>query len=365
MDQSSKKSGESQEKPQLCFVGHMVGRHAGHVTTQGQILCDLFRVAGYQVVCVSARLKRLERLVDVVSTLLRRARNIEIQVIEVYGGASFILEDVASWLGRLFGHRVVLWVHGGAMGEFMARHPRWTRRVFNRADAIIVPSEFLARILDRHGFHVRVIPNVIDLPTYNYRHRQTVRPHLFWMRQFHPIWNPMMALRTLARLRLTTPQATLVMAGPDRGFESDVREMAKELGVSDAVRFSGFLDMQGKIREGEAADIYINTNRIDNMPVAVLEACAMGLPVVSTNVGGLPDLLADGETALLVPDDNDEAMAAAISSLLGGVGLAARLSANGRQLAERSSWEQVRPQWERIFGDLLGRSSSRGRNGRI
>ena len=101
------------------------------------------------------------------------------------------------------------------------------------------------------------------------------------------------------------------------------------------------------------------------MPVAVLEACAMGLPVVSTNVGGLPDLLAHGETALLVPDDNDEAMAAAISSLLGGVGLAARLSANGRQLAERSSWEQVRPQWERIFGDLLGRSSSQGRNGRI
>jgi len=112
------------------------------------------------------------------------------------------------------------------------------------------------------------------------------------------------------------------------------------------------------VREGHAADIFINTNRIDNMPVAVVEACAMGLPVVATAVGGVPDLLKDGETGLLVPDDDDKMMAEAIKRLLDDAELAGRLSANGRLLAERSSWEQVRPRWEELFADLTARRAS-------
>ena len=107
------------------------------------------------------------------------------------------------------------------------------------------------------------------------------------------------------------------------------------------------------MREGDAADIYINTNRIDNMPVAVLEACAMGLPVVSTDVGGIPDLLTHGETGLLVPDDDDDAMARAVQSLLTNSELAGRISHSGRKLAESSAWERVRLLWEELFADLM------------
>ena len=100
----------------------------------------------------------------------------------------------------------------------------------------------------------------------------------------------------------------------------------------------------GKRREGNAADIFINTNRIDNMPVAVLEAGATGLPVVATAVGGVPDLLVDGRDAVLVSDDDDAAMADAILRLLRDPELAGRLSRNGRLLASRSAWESVRVQ---------------------
>ena len=105
--------------------------------------------------------------------------------------------------------------------------------------------------------------------------------------------------------------------------------------------------------------MFLNTNRIDNMPVAVVEACAMGLPVVAANVGGIPDLLTDEETGLLVADDDDEAMAEAIERLIRDEDLAGRLSANGQQLAARSSWEQVRPQWEKVFAELTTPSRSR------
>ena len=348
-----KESRSIKGQPRLCFVGSLVGRNPGHVTTQGEILSDLFKAAGYPVLSVSAHPRRIARLADTVETIVEKREQIDILVIDIYGGRSFVVEDIASWLGRRLGKRVVMMLHGGAMPEFMARHPRWSRRVLSRADALVVPSAFLSKAVAAHGFVARVIPNVIDLAAYPYRHRKEVRPRLFWMRQFHPIWNPHMAVRMLARLHATEPEATLVMAGPDRGYQNEVKRAAKEMGVEGRIRFAGFLDMQGKMREGEAADIFLNTNRIDNMPVAVVEACAMGLPVVASKVGGIPDLLIHGETGLLVPDDDDEAMAEAVSRLLHEPGLASRLSANGRQLAQRSSWEQVRPQWEAIFTELM------------
>jgi len=93
------------------------------------------------------------------------------------------------------------------------------------------------------------------------------------------------------------------------------------------------------------------------MPVGIVEACAMGLPVVATSVGGIRDLLTDEETGLLVPDGDVEAMTEAVLRLLHQPGLAKRLSENGRRLAEKSSWTSVLPQWERVFEEAIKRKS--------
>jgi glycosyltransferase involved in cell wall biosynthesis len=333
----------------------MVGRNPGYVTTQGLILAEHFaRDTEHSVLITSSNTNRYLRLAEMVSTLLRNRRSIDIQCLEVYSGRSFVVEDVASWIGKRLGQRIVMVLHGGALPEFMARFPRWTKRVLARADRLVAPSRFLARAAERYGFQVQVIPNIVDVNAYPFRHRRELSPRLFWMRSFHPIWNPEMAVRVLASLREKVPEATLVMAGQDKGMQLQVKRLTESLGLNGQVRFPGFLDMQAKIHEGSVADIFINTNRIDNMPVAVVEACAMGLPVVSTAVGGIPDLLTDGETGLLVPDDDDQAMVRAIHHLLKDPDLAGRLSMSGRRLAEQSSWEHVRPQWEGVFTQLIG-----------
>jgi glycosyltransferase involved in cell wall biosynthesis len=333
----------------------MVGRHPGRVITQSLVLSDLFKDSSYSVIAVSDLLNRYLRLADIAGTLITQHNKYDIILLDVFGGPSFVIEDIASRIGRQFGKKVVMFLRGGAMPEFMARYPRWTRRVLSRADVILAPSPFLARAITPYGFQAQVIPNVIDLSAYPYRHRQELKPRLFWMRSFHPIWNPAMAVRVLARVKATIPDATLVMAGEDKGIVQEVRQLAKNLGVAGSVRFAGFLDMAGKKREGDLAEIYLNTNRVDNMPVSVVEAGAMGIPVVTTNVGGIPDLLDHGENALFVSDEDDEAMAQAILSLLNDPDLAGRLSAGGRRLAERSSWEQILPQWEQVFIDIMAR----------
>lgn len=331
----------------------MVGRHPGYVTTQGEILADALGRHGYTVHTASGATNRYRRLVEIAATVVRRRRATDVLLVQTFSGPSFVVEDVASRLGRLCGVRIVFHLHGGAMPQFMRRFPRWTRRVLGRGDALVVPSAFLAEAVAEHGFAARVIPNIVDLAPYPYRHRTHLQPRLFWMRAFHPLYHPELALHVLARVRAVHPDATLVMAGQEKGLGEAVRAEARRLKLSEAVRFAGFLDHAGKVREGDAADVFLNTNRVDNAPVSVIEAAAMGLPIVATDVGGLRHLVRDGDTALLVPEGDADAMAAAVLRLLAEPALAARLSANGRALADASVWAAVAPHWDDLLGALL------------
>lgn len=346
----------------LMVVGPMVGRHPGYVTTQGEVLAGLLDHAGYEVCAVSSSANRYARLVDIVATLLRRGRRTDVLLLQTFGGPSFVVEDVASALGRAFGCRVVLHLHGGALPEFFARYPRWTRRVLRRAHAMVAPSRFLADAVVPYGHHARIIPNVISLSDYPFTRRQRVRPRLFWMRTFHPLYNPFMALRVLERVKRVYPDAKLTMGGQDKGLLDPVRAEAERMGLGASLELCGFVDQEGKRRVGEGgesgADIYINTNHVDNTPVAVIEAAALGLPIVATRVGGVEHLLSDGETGLLVADDDDAAMAAAVLRLVEEPPLAERLSVNGRAMAEASAWESVHAGWRDLFGEL---ASSAGR----
>lgn len=331
----------------------MLGRNSGYVTTQGQIMAELFLREGYPVYSVSSRLNRLLRLADIIQTVISRRRITDILVIEVYSGLSFIMADVVSLLGKFLMIPTVGVLHGGNLPQFTKRFPRWTSRVLRRFDKLVSPSAFLANETEKYGFWTTVIPNVVDLDAYAFKLRQKVEPKLIWMRAFHSIYNPEMALRTFANVCHDHPEATMVMAGVDKGLEGSIKSLARELGLEHAVRFPGFLDHKAKCKEFEKADIYLNTNRIDNMPVTVIEASAMGLAVVATNVGGLPDIIANGENGILVQDDNVHEMAIAVNRLLNDPALARRISENGRLLAENSAWTSVRKRWEKLFAEIL------------
>jgi glycosyltransferase involved in cell wall biosynthesis len=144
------------------------------------------------------------------------------------------------------------------------------------------------------------------------------------------------------------------MAGQDGGMLQATKEYASKKGVQDLMRFAGFLDQNGKQIQFSMHDIFLNTNRIDNMPISVIEAAAFGLPIVATEVGGIPYLLTHGENALLVPDDDPEAMSKEVLRLLEEPGLAEQLSGNGRKLAEGFDWSHIIPLWEAAFHEVAG-----------
>jgi glycosyltransferase involved in cell wall biosynthesis len=350
------------KRMQICFVGNMLGRNTGYVTTQGQIVADLLADDGYQICCVSSKINRAARLLEIVRTLVKNNRSFDAVVLEVYSGLSFIIAETVSFLCRVFQIPLVMILHGGNLPEFAEQHPRRTKRVLKRAAFLAAPSAFLAEKIGAHGFEIRVIPNVVNLENYPFRERRAIKPRLVWMRAFHEIYNPQMAVEVLAELRRSVPEATLTMAGRDKGLENEIKQTAREMNLSGAIRFAGFLNEKAKIKEFAEADIYINTNRVDNMPVSVVEACAFGLPVVATKVGGLPYLITDGENGLLVGSENAGEMAAAIKSLLDNPELAGKISRGGRLLAGSSAWSAVRLDWEKLFAEIFESKTRRKKN---
>lgn len=331
----------------------MLGKNPGWVTSQGEILSALFQEAGYFTRLTSPHPGRLRRLLDTVITLLSWHNQVDILILMVFSGPAFVMADISSRLARLIGRPLIIWLHGGNLPAFSNQHPQWVRSVLRRANAIVSPSAYLAAHFTHWGFDVRVIPNVLEIAHYPYRHRNSIEPRLLWMRTFEDLYHPEMAVEALYNLRQTHPHARLTMAGQEKGSQAAVKSLVKARGLQEHVRFPGFLSMQGKQHEFQTHDIFLNTNRVDNMPVSIIEAAAFGLPVVTTEVGGIPYLLSHEKTALLVPNENSEAMADAVRKLLDRPSLAACLSTNGRALAEQSSWTIVRTQWEQLLERLL------------
>ncbi len=336
-------------QPRLLLAGPMLGRNQGWVTTQGEILADLFENAGYAVMTTSSIPGRVARLVDTIRSLIAWRKQYDLVFLNVFSGPAFGMAEITSALAKLLNKPLVMVLRGGNLPEFALAHGDWIKRVLSRADRIVAPSTFLAEFAHNMGLDVTVIPNVLRLEEYPFRLREGVQPKILWMRTFHEIYHPEMAIEVLDRIRQSLPDATLTMAGQEKGLLNAVRDLAHEKGLDASVRFAGFLDLEAKRREFSAHDIFINTNRVDNSPVSVLEAAAFGLPVVATRVGGVPYLLEHEQTGLLVEDSDVPAMSAEVLRLLREPGLAEKLSRNGRVLAESCSWEKVKPAWEEIF----------------
>ncbi len=142
--------------------------------------------------------------------------------------------------------------------------------------------------------------------------------------------------------RLPGVHAVLVGADLERGgaYERALRHRAEELGVADRVVFAGYRDDAERVVA--AADVFALPSWTEGLPLVVLEAMALGRPVVATAVGGTPELVSDGETGLLVPPRDVEALTAALRRVLADEVLQQRLGEAGkRRVAERFSSEAM------------------------
>ena len=144
------------------------------------------------------------------------------------------------------------------------------------------------------------------------------------------------------------------MVGPDKdGSLQKVIDLAKELEVSDSLKITGRLSKDEWIKCSEDYDIFINTTDYDNHPVSVIEAMALGLPVVSTHVGGIPYLIEDNTDGLLVPPDNAGKFTEQIDRLIADKNLVLSLTQNARSKVNDFDWEILKHKWFNLLDPLI------------
>ena len=168
------------------------------------------------------------------------------------------------------------------------------------------------------------------------------------MRSFSEIYNPELAVSVLHELRKRGNDATLCMVGPDTdGSLSKVKALVANLNVT--VTFTGKLTKAAWIELSKDYNVFINTTNFDNTPISVIEAMALGIPVVSTNVGGMPYLIDNGVDGILVSPNDKEAMADAIAALFSNVSRTESLVFKARKKAESFDWGKVGVLWEGLL----------------
>jgi glycosyltransferase involved in cell wall biosynthesis len=184
----------------------------------------------------------------------------------------------------------------------------------------------------------RVVLNGVDLERFA-RPREPVPGRVVGLGRLAPQKRPDLAVRAMSEVRVEHPRAMLHLAG-DGPARREIEQLVSELSLGGVVRLLGrHADVPELLSE---ATCLVLTSDYESCPYTVLEAMAAGVPVVATSVGGVPELVEDGVSGLLVPPGRPEPIAAAISTLLADPELALRLGSAGQARArERFSLQRM------------------------
>ncbi len=334
----------------VLFIGAFPSPESGHRGVCEDLALRLSS-RGWDVLVASSLEGRIQRIADICRTAWQRRREYAVAHIDVYSGPAFAWAEMAASVVCRAGRPYVLTLRGGNLPSFARRWPGRVRRLFARAAAITAPSPYLSEQMCGYRGDIRLLPNPVNTREYEFLLRSEPAPRLIWLRAFHRIYNPGLAVDVAARLLAEHPNVQLVMVGRDKGDGSlqAVQERATMLGLNQRLTLPGGVPKSAVPRWLNRGDIFLNTADIDNTPVSVIEAMTCGLCVVSTNAGGMPYLVEHEREGLLVPPGDAEAMAEAAHRLLADPGLAERLSRGARVRAEQYDWPRILPQWEALL----------------
>lgn len=314
-------------------------------------LSELLIDVGYKIIVYSNKRNKLIRLIEMIKgVILHRKSNY--LLIDTYSTLNFYFALVISQLARILRIKYIPILHGGNLPKRLSKNPFLSDLIFKNSRINIAPSNYLLKEFQRNGYKVKQIPNSLELNKYNFKKRTVLKPKILWVRAFDKVYNPLMAIRVLGYLKECFPDVKMCMIGADKdGSLEEVKLLAKEKNLLQSIEFTGFMSKDSWIRKSKDFDIFINTTTIDNTPVSVIEAMALGLPVVSTNVGGIPYLIENGKEGLLVKLNNEKDMVSAIIDLLKNSQLVEKITISARKKAVTFDSSIVKNQWVQILED--------------
>lgn len=277
-------------------------------------------------------------------------------VIHIFSASyfSFILAPTPALLiSKLYGKKTILNYRSGEAEDHFQRSGRIVFRVLKLVDRIVVPSGYLVDVFAKFNHKAYPIYNISDFSQFKSRSREQVQPRIIVARNLEALYDVATSVRAFAQVQQKIPEATLVVVG-EGSEEKCLRKLVDELKLT-GVTFTGRVERDRIATLFDEADIFLNSSVIDNMPVAIIEAFYSGLPVVTTNAGGIPYFVKDSVNGLVVKTRDDKALAESVIRILEDSNQRQRLIEAGRETAKQCSWNAVKMQWAETYCTVAGR----------
>ncbi len=305
------------------------------------------------VITSSVKSGRVARLMDNLSVIHKNKKKYDLAIVPLYGTRpAFLWQEIISRAIKFFDKKLILTIDGGSIPERMENDPKRFLKAMKRADTIVCPSAFFYNYLEKYNLKRVQIENAVNLNEYTFTNKKTFRPKILWMRAFEATYNPFMAVELAKILNQQYPDFQMVMAGPDNGMLAETKKMVQDAGLADKIFFPGYINLDEKKMYAVKYDFYICTNIIDNAPVSLIEFMAMGLPVISTSVGGIPNIIEDGKNGMLVEINDAHAMAEKIISIINDPITGSRIAENAFAYSRKYGEDIVLEKWEKLLENL-------------
>tara|TARA_R110002110_G_scaffold401107_1_gene617829 strand:- start:2604 stop:3623 length:1020 start_codon:yes stop_codon:yes gene_type:complete len=331
----------------ILYIGNNLIEKTKYPTTL-ETLSNLLRGERYTVYSSSNKLNKIVRLLDMCFSVFYYRNKVDYLLIDTYSTTNFYYAFFTSQIARFFKIKYIPILHGGDLPKRLVKSKFLSKKIFKNSYKNVAPSNYLKHEFEKEGYSSVLIPNVIEIKDYKFKERNSLSPKLLYVRAFAEIYNPQMAIYVLEKLIHKYPESKLCMVGPDKdGTLEDVKKLAKQLNLENNIEYTGVLFKRDWHKKSEDFDIFINTTNVDNTPVSLIEAMALGLPIVSTNAGGIPYLISNQIDGLLIDKGNINQMVNGIISLLEGNH--PEIAKKARYKVESFNWDAVKYKWFEIL----------------
>lgn len=280
----------------------------------------------------------------------------QVQVVHILANSGWswhLYVSPAIFMAKLHSCHIIINYRGGGADEFLGKSGQWVFPFLRKVDEIIVPSHFLKQVFNKHGFKAHIVPNIIpdeflrqEIP------KQDIEPKANFKfivtRNLETIYGIHNIIQAMSLLREEFNEFELHVAGSGPQLPS-LEQLCDTLHLNGHVVFCGRLSREEMQKLYESADAMINASTVDNMPNALLEALAQGVPIVTTDVGGIPFMVQHSQTALMVEPQNPKAIKDALLQLIHSPELRRSLQQKGRASIQQYTWQYIGPQWKSYY----------------